>query len=83
MTSALSAGATPEDADVVFSLAVDNGRTEVARGAFSLRDLVSERADAAAESVRLEPAGVLAGGPAPAAELVINVKGWRAVAALT
>jgi hypothetical protein len=84
LASALAAGATPEDADVTFALCADGGATELARGAWSLRDLVAERADATAEVVRLEPVGPLAPSAdgAAAAELIISVKGFRAAAAV-
>ncbi len=80
---ALAPGAPAEDADVVFTLAAEAApREALARGAFSLRDLLA--GNVAADALLLEATAALAGAAPgePVAELVFAARGAKAAAAL-
>jgi len=85
LARALAPGATPEDADILFTLSSsDAGAPALAKAVYSLRDLLEARADAVGEALPMVAMGALPGA-APAetvAELVVSVKGCKAVAAL-
>ena len=83
LAAALAPGATPEDGDIVFSLGAQGG-PPLARGVFSLRELAEARADALGEGVPLTAAPALRGGggaEAVVADLVVSLRGARAVCA--
>ena len=89
LARALAPGATPEDADILFTLrsgsaAAAAGAPVLARAVYSLRDLVEARVDVASEPLPLVAMPACTGA-APAetvAEVVISLKGCKAVAAL-
>lgn len=80
LASALSQGANPEDADISFTLMMEGG-APLAKAVFSLRDMLDTRSDATNLALPLQALPALSLGSETVADLVISLKGAKAVSA--